>query len=331
MHDLPRRAARGPQQVSIGPYSSIREMAKALATRKVSSVELTEMYLGRLKTLGAEHNAVAELTEELALKQAKQADEKPTGSILNGIPFGAKDLLATKGIPTRWGSPGHDDQVFHYNATVIDKLAGAGAVLAAKLEMIELAGGGNYNVANASRMGPCLSAWDKSLWAGGSSSGSGAATALGCVGFSLGSETSGSIVCPSAFNGATGFRPTYGRVSRYGAMALCWTLDKLGPICRSADDCGLVLEAIAGPDPKDVSSLNQKFNLRTKGPKPKIFPTGWRSTSLLVPRAQALTSTSSEATGSRSFEMFIKSLDLRLRLKSKRWITSGLSGCGPRP
>ena len=270
MHDLPRRAARGPQQVSIGPYSSIREMAKALATRKVSSVELTEMYLGRLKTLGAEHNAVAELTEELALKQAKQADEKPTGSILNGIPFGAKDLLATKGIPTRWGSPGHDDQVFHYNATVIDKLAGAGAVLAAKLEMIELAGGGNYNVANASRMGPCLSAWDKSLWAGGSSSGSGAATALGCVGFSLGSETSGSIVCPSAFNGATGFRPTYGRVSRYGAMALCWTLDKLGPICRSADDCGLVLEAIAGPDPKDVSSLNQKFNLRTKGPKPKI-------------------------------------------------------------
>ena len=126
--------------MSIGPYSSIREMAKALATRKVSSVELTEMYLGRLKTLGAEHNAVAELTEELALKQAKQADEKPTGSILNGIPFGAKDLLATKGIPTRWGSPGHDDQVFHYNATVIDKLAGAGAVLAAKTRRSQAGG-----------------------------------------------------------------------------------------------------------------------------------------------------------------------------------------------
>jgi len=256
--------------VSVSPFSSIRQLAKALAAHEVSSVELTQMYLQRLKTLGKEHHAVAELTEDLALKQARKADETPAKSILHGIPFGVKDLLATKGIPTRWGSPGHADQVFDHDATIVERLENAGAVLLAKLEMIELAGGGNYNVANASRMGACLSAWDKKLWAGGSSSGSGATTALGCVGFSIGSETSGSIVCPSAFNGVTGFRPTYGRVSRFGAMALCWTLDKLGPIARSAEDCGIVLEAISGPDPKDSTTLTQKLNLRSKGPKPKI-------------------------------------------------------------
>src|SRR6185312_1476225 len=147
------------------------------------------MYLQRLKTLGREHNAVAELTEDLALREAKQADETEPRSILHGIPYGAKDLYATAGIPTRWGTPGHADQVFDHDSVAVERLRAAGAVLLAKLEMIELAGGGNYNVANASRMGPCLSAWDKTLWAGGSSSGSGAATALGCVGFSLGSET----------------------------------------------------------------------------------------------------------------------------------------------
>ena len=256
--------------MSMGPFSSIRQMSKALAAKEISSVELTQMYLDRLKTIGKEHNAVAELTESLAIEQAKKADSTSAHSVLHGIPFGVKDLLATIGIPTRWGSPGHADQVFDHNATVVQKLEDAGAVLLAKLEMIELAGGGNYNVANASRMGPCHSAWDKNLWAGGSSSGSGAATSLGCVGFSIGSETSGSIVCPSAFNGATGLRPTYGRVSRFGAMALCWTLDKLGPICRSAEDCGIVLEAIAGPDPKDGSAMREKLRLRAKGPKPRI-------------------------------------------------------------
>jgi len=256
------------------PFASIRDMGKALRARQVSSVELTDMYLGRLKTLGKAHNAIAELTEDLAHKQAKQADEdlrsgKDHGP-LHGIPFGVKDLLSAKGLPTRWGSPGHADQVFDFDATVVERLEGAGAVLLAKLEMIELAGGGNYNVANASRMGPCLSAWDKKLWAGGSSSGSGATTALGCVGFSIGSETSGSIVCPSAFNGCTGFRPTYGRVSRYGAMALCWTLDRLGPIARSADDAATVLQAIAGPDPKDLSTFKDKLSYRATGAKPKI-------------------------------------------------------------
>lgn len=257
----------------ISPLSSIKEMGKALRSRQVSSVELTKMYLDRLNTIGKDHNAVAEMTPDLALAQASAADERLRNGKahpLTGIPFGVKDLMATKGIPTRWGSPGHDNQVFDHNATVVDRLEDAGAVLLAKLEMIELAGGGNYNVADASRMGPGLSAWDKKLWAGGSSSGSGACTVLGCVGFSLGSETSGSIVCPSAFNGATGFRPTYGRVSRYGAMALAWSLDKLGPICRSAEDAGTVLETIAGPDPKDGTTLTEKLSLRARGPKPRI-------------------------------------------------------------
>lgn len=252
------------------PFASIADLQKGLRAKQFSSVELTQMYLHRLKTLGTEHHAVAELTEELALKQAKEADNSEPKSPLHGIPFGVKDLLATKGIPTRWGSPGHADQVFDYDATVVERLRTSGAVLLAKLEMIELAGGGNYNVANASRMGPCLNAWDKSLWAGGSSSGSGVTTALGCVGFSIGTETSGSITCPSAFNGVTGFRPTYGRVSRYGAMALAWSLDKIGPITRSAEDCGTVLQAIAGHDTKDPSSLTEKLNLRSRGPKPKI-------------------------------------------------------------
>lgn len=254
----------------MNPFSTIPEIHKALKAKKVSSVELTQMYLERLKTLGAKHRAVAELTEDLALQQAKAADSSEISNILHGIPFGVKDLYSVANIPTRWGSPGHEDQVFDYTATAVTRLFDKGAVLVAKLEMIELAGGGNYNSAGASRGGPCGSAWDNSRWAGGSSSGSGAATGLGCVGFSLGSETSGSIICPSAFNGVTGFRPTYGRVSRYGAMALCWTMDKVGPITRSAEDCGIILEVIAGHDPLDETSLTEKLNLKPQGKKPVI-------------------------------------------------------------
>jgi len=259
--------------MSVSPLSSIKQLGKALRDKQVSSVELTKMYTDRLNTIGKDHNAVAEMTTDLAMQQARAADERlahGNAHPLTGIPFGVKDLVASKGIPTRWGSPGHADQVFDHDATLLARLQDAGAVLVAKLEMIELAGGGNYNVADASRMGPGLSAWDKKLWAGGSSSGSGACTGLGCVGFSIGSETSGSILCPSAFNGVTGFRPTYGRVSRYGCMALAWTLDKLGPICRSAEDAGTVLETIAGPDPMDRTTLTEKLNLKQKGPKPRI-------------------------------------------------------------
>jgi aspartyl-tRNA(Asn)/glutamyl-tRNA(Gln) amidotransferase subunit A len=254
----------------VSPFSSISQLGRALRRKEISSVELTKLYLGRLKTLGEEHHAVAHVTEELALKQAAAADNSAPSSALHGIPFGVKDLYSVANIPTRWGSPGHEDQVFPYTATSVQKLFDAGSVLIGKLEMIELAGGGDYDIAGASRGGACLSAWDKSRWAGGSSSGSGAATALGCVGYSLGSETSGSIICPSAFNGATGFRPTYGRVSRHGAMALCWTLDKLGPICRSAEDCGIVLSAMSGPDPLDPSSMSERLNLAAKRPRPRI-------------------------------------------------------------
>lgn len=254
----------------ISPYASIRELNKAIKSKHVSSVELTQMYVSRLITLGYEHNAVAELIEAQALTDAIVADSTDSKSLLHGIPFGVKDLLATKGVPTRWGSPGHSDQVFDFDSTVVAKLKSAGGILVAKLEMIELAGGGHYNQADASRRGACKSAWDKSLWAGGSSSGSGAATALGCISYSIGSETSGSITCPSAFNGCTGFRPTYGRVSRFGAMALCWTLDKLGPMTRSAEDAAIVLETIAGLDPLDETTLSQPLNLRSRGPKPKI-------------------------------------------------------------
>jgi len=255
---------------SISPFSSIKQIASAIKSKQISSVELTNIYLERLKTLGKEHHAVAQMTEELALKQAQKADNSEPKSILHGIPFGVKDLFAVQGYKTRWGSLGHEDQEFPYNATAVNKLFDVGAVLVAKLEMIELAGGGNYNSPAASRSGACLCAWDKNRWAGGSSSGSGAATALGCVAFSLGTETSGSILCPTAFNGDTGLRPTYGRVSRFGAMALAWTHDKIGPICRSADDCEIILRTIAGQDSLDPTTISSPMNLRPQAKKPVI-------------------------------------------------------------
>ncbi len=260
--------------MAASPFSSIKELGAALRKGDVSSLELTDMYLARLKKLGKEHRAVAELTEALAKRQAKEADarfaaKRPRGP-LDGIPFAVKDLLATKGIPTRWGSPGHADQVFNYDATAVARLQAAGGVLVAKLAMIELAGGGNYNIPGASATGACLSAFDKKRWAGGSSAGSGPAAMLGLAGYTLGSETSGSITCPAAFNGATGFRGTYGRVSRYGAMPLCWTLDKIGPIGRSAEDCGAVMEAIAGFDPRDPTTLRTNLDLPLEGPPLRI-------------------------------------------------------------
>lgn len=260
--------------MSVSPYASIRETAAALRRGEATPTELTKQYLQRLKTLGKDHRAVAEITENLALKQAREADirfvEKRPRGLLDGIPFAVKDLLATKGIPTRWGSPGHAKQVFNYDATTVARLQAAGGILVAKLAMIEIAGGGNYMIPGASATGACLSAFDKKRWAGGSSSGSGAASSLGLAGYTLGTETSGSITCPCAFNGASGIRPTYGRVSRYGAMPLCWTLDKIGPIARSVDDCGLILSAIAGYDPQDSTTLRANLNLSYEGPKPRI-------------------------------------------------------------
>jgi aspartyl-tRNA(Asn)/glutamyl-tRNA(Gln) amidotransferase subunit A len=243
--------------------SSIRELAEQIRSKQLSPVALTEACLEKLEKTGAKLGAVVTITRDQALREAKAAEaEIAQGNyrgLLHGIPYGAKDLLATKGIPTTWGAAPFKNQVFDEDATVIRKLRDAGAILVAKLAMVELAGGLGYNTADASFTGPGRTPWNLNFWAGGSSAGSGAAVAAGLVPFAIGSETSGSIICPSAFCGITGLRPTYGRVSRHGAMALCWTLDKLGPMCRSADDCGIVLAVIAGPDPLDPTTLPQPF------------------------------------------------------------------------
>jgi aspartyl-tRNA(Asn)/glutamyl-tRNA(Gln) amidotransferase subunit A len=193
---------------------------------------------------------------------------------LHGIPYGVKDLLATKGIPTTWGAQPFRNQVFDHDAAVVKKLRAAGAVLLGKLAMVELAGGLGYNEADASFTGPGRTPWNLKFWSGGSSTGPGAAVAAGLVAFAIGSETSGSIITPAAFCGVSGLRPTYGRVSRHGAMALSWTLDKLGPMCRSADDCGLVLAAIAGPDPLDPSSAGKTFSYPAARAKDQQFKIG---------------------------------------------------------
>lgn len=249
-------------------YRTATELGKLIKSKKISSVELTRLFLQRLEKQGMELNAVAHLTHDLAMAQAKQADmELSQGKVrspLHGVPYGAKDLLATKGIPTQWGSPAHKDQVFDYDATVIMRLREAGAVLLGKLAMVELAGGGGYEYASASLHGPAKCPWKRDRWAGGSSSGSGAAVGVGAAGFAIGTETWGSITVPSAFCGITGLRPTYGRVSRHGAMALSWTMDKIGPMARSAEDCGHILQAIAGFDPLDDTSAKSKFTFRPR-------------------------------------------------------------------
>jgi aspartyl-tRNA(Asn)/glutamyl-tRNA(Gln) amidotransferase subunit A len=186
---------------------------------------------------------------------------------LHGIPYGVKDLLATKGVPTTWGAEPYRDQVFDHDATVVTRLREAGAILCAKLAIVELAGGMGYNHPDASFTGPGLTPWNTGFWSGGSSSGPGAAVAAGLVAFAIGSETSGSILTPSAYSGVTGLRPTYGLVSRHGAMALSWTLDKLGPMGRTADDCAQVLAAIAGPDDADPTSSGRTFTWTPKAPR----------------------------------------------------------------
>jgi aspartyl-tRNA(Asn)/glutamyl-tRNA(Gln) amidotransferase subunit A len=244
-------------------FLPLRELGRRLRTRELSAVELAEGCLERLERLGPRYNAVVTLMGESALAEARRADrELRAGRArgpLHGIPYGAKDLVAARGAPTTWGAAPYRDQRLDFDATVVERLRAAGAVLVAKLAMVELAGGMGYNHADASFTGPGLCPWNETFWSGGSSSGPGSAVAAGLVPFALGSETSGSILTPCAFCGVTGLRPTYGLVSRHGAMALCWTLDKLGPMARSADDCGLVLAAIAGHDERDGSSLHRRF------------------------------------------------------------------------
>ena len=246
-------------------FLPVRELADLVRTKELSPVELAETFLRRLNDLGPRFNAVVTVTGERAMEQARRAEaEIMAGGYrgpLHGIPYGAKDLLATSGgIPTTWGATPFRNQSFEYDATVIRKLEDAGAVLAAKLSMVEIAGGiGSYDDANAAFNGPGLNPWDAATWSGGSSSGSGSAVAAGLAPFALGTETWGSILIPAAFCGLSGLRPTYGRVSRYGAMALSWSLDKIGPLGLTADDCGLVLDAIAGPDPNDHTTTGRPY------------------------------------------------------------------------
>lgn len=238
-------------------FADITELSRRLHAKEFSAVELTRAFCDRLERLGARYNALALLLRDAALRKARDADDeikRGRNRPLQGIPCGVKDLLSVTGQPTTWGARPYAGQVFDEDATAVKKLSGAGAILLGKLAMVELAGGGGYRFASASLTGPGLNPWDRTRWSGGSSSGSGICVSAGLVTFALGSETSGSILTPSAYCGVTGLRPTYGLVSRYGAMALSWTMDKIGPMCRSAEDCGTVLQVISGADSKDPTS-----------------------------------------------------------------------------
>jgi aspartyl-tRNA(Asn)/glutamyl-tRNA(Gln) amidotransferase subunit A len=244
-------------------FATLSELNAKLKAREISAVELTRAFAERLETLGPRYNALAFPLTKQAVRAAQLVDkefkrERFRGP-LQGIPFGAKDLLAYAGHPTTWGAKPYAEQVFDYDATALLKLEKAGALLIGKLSMVELAGGGGYRYPAASLFGPGLNPWDRTRWSGGSSSGSGSAVAAGLVPFALGSETNGSILTPSAYCGITGLRPTYGLVSRHGAMALAWSLDKIGPMCRSAEDCAFVLQAISGADTKDPASAGKSF------------------------------------------------------------------------
>lgn len=238
-------------------FMNLAQLARLLSAKKISPVELTQLYLTRLKRYGPKLNCVINLTEELALKQAKAAE----GDILrgryrgplHGIPWGAKDLFATRGIPTTWGAEPYRDQVIDYDATVVEKLRDAGAVLVAKLSLGALAQGGLWFG------GMTKNPWKIEETSSGSSAGPASATAAGLVGFSVGSETLGSIISPSSRCGVAGLRPTYGRISRYGAMGLSWTMDKIGPLCRTVEDCALVLQALHGPDGRDITVIDVPF------------------------------------------------------------------------
>lgn len=261
-------------------FSTITEISAKLRAKEFSAVELTRAFCDRMERIGPRYNALALSLREQAVKQAREVDDElkrdRTRGPLQGIPYGAKDLLAVKGKPTTWGARPFASQVFDEDAEVIQKLNKTGAILAGKLAMVELAGGGNYRLAAASLTGPGLNPWDRTRWSGGSSSGSATAVAAGLLPFALGSETSGSIITPAAFCGVTGLRPTYGLVSRRGAMSLSWTLDKIGPICRSAEDCALVLHAIAGPDDEDPGSAGKTFSYNPQfAHKPTEFTIGY--------------------------------------------------------
>ena len=239
-------------------FLPLSHLARLVETRQVKPSELTDLYLARLKQHNPTLHCVVSFTEELARRQARQADEEIAAGTyrgpLHGIPWGAKDLLAVRGTKTTWGASPYKDRTIDTDATVYSRLTDAGAILIAKLSMGALAAGDRWFG------GRTRNPWNTEQGSSGSSAGPGSSTAAGLVGFSIGTETRGSIMSPATRNGVTGLRPTFGRVSRYGAMALSWSMDKIGPMCRAAEDCALVFDAIQGPDGRDNTVLDVPFN-----------------------------------------------------------------------
>jgi Asp-tRNA(Asn)/Glu-tRNA(Gln) amidotransferase A subunit family amidase len=268
-----KTAAKAPQSLEELAFWPVSELAPLVRSRAVSSTDLTKMYLERMKKYSPKLLSAVTITEEHALKQAADADaEIKQGHYrgpLHGIPFGVKDLFDTKGILTTWGAEPFQQRVPDADATCVDRLYKAGAVLIAKLSMGALAMGDQWFKGQTKSPWPTAEAKAKEEYdrgSSGSSAGSAASTAAGLVGFSLGTETLGSIVSPSTACGTVGLRPTYGRISRHGAMALSWTMDKIGPICRGVEDCALVLHAAHGPDGHDRSVTTDPFHWEPKKP-----------------------------------------------------------------
>lgn len=247
-----------PKNLEDAAFWPVTRLSELIRTKQVTSVELTEMYLARLKKYNPQLLCAVTITDDLAMRQARAADEEIAAGRyrgpLHGIPWGIKDLASVKGYPTTWGAAPFKHRVIERDATVVSKLNDAGAVLIAKLATGELA------LDDIWFAGQTKNPWDLKMGSQGSSAGPGSATAAGVVGFSVGTETQGSIVAPSSICGVTGLRPTFGRVSRYGVMALAWSLDKTGPMCRSVEDCALVLSAIQGPDGHDLAVQDIPFN-----------------------------------------------------------------------
>jgi Asp-tRNA(Asn)/Glu-tRNA(Gln) amidotransferase A subunit family amidase len=247
-------------------FSTVRQLSELLRTKKVTSTELTKMYLARLKRYDPVLHFVITLTEERAMKQAAAADKEIAAGKhkgpLHGVPWGGKDLLAVAGYPTTWGAGGFETQSFDYDAEVVKRLDAAGAVLIAKLSMGALAQGDLWGSAEGSGRagGRTRNPWNPAQGSSGSSAGSASATSAGCVGFAIGTETLGSISSPSTRCGVTGLRPSFGLVPRTGAMALSWSMDKIGPITRSVEDCAIVLNTIYGQDGHDLSVQPAAFN-----------------------------------------------------------------------
>ncbi len=247
-----------PANLEEAAFFSVLQLAHLIKSRQVTSLELTEMYLSRLKKYNPSLNFVVNLTEKLALDQAKRADKEISAGKyrgpLHGIPYGVKDLFSVKGYKTTWGAEPFKDRIIDRNATIVERLEEAGAVLVAKLSMGALATGDVWY------MGRTNNPWDPKRGSSGSSAGPASAAAAGCVAFAIGTESNGSIISPCYECGVTGLRPTFGRISRYGALALSWSMDKVGPICRTVEDCAAVFNVLYGPDDRDNTVIDLPFN-----------------------------------------------------------------------